>query len=264
MTYSCAVWSTQETTLEQAQTEKYDLICRKLDLKPGMRLLDVGCGWGSMAIHAAKTYGVNVVGVTISQDQADFANARVVREGLAGKVEIRVQDYRDIIDGPFDSISSIGMFEHVGEAKLMEYFDRLTSLLAPQGRLLNHGITRAPGSRARLASKSFVNRFVFPDGELHEIGSVITTIQHSHLEVRHDENFREHYNRTLRAWVSNLENNWDSAVELVGLPRAKIWLLYMAGSAALFSVNQIQLHQVLAVKDKNGESGMPPRPTWGA
>jgi cyclopropane-fatty-acyl-phospholipid synthase len=261
MTYSCAYFPHDDATLDEAQRNKYDVICRKLGLQPGMRLLDVGCGWGGMVLHAAENYGVSAVGVTLSQKQADLATKRVADAGLAGKVEIRIQDYRDIHDGPFDAISSIGMFEHVGRDRLAEYFDRLFALLQPQGRLLNHGISR-PGSgdgasRAKFDKHSFINRYVFPDGELHEVGTVVSLMQERGFEVRDVESLREHYARTLRVWVANLEANWDRAVDLVGAS-ARIWRLYMAGSAVNFEENRTAIHQVLGVRpDDRGRSGMP-------
>ena len=177
MTYSCAVFHDPSDTLEAAQANKYELICRKLGLEPGMRLLDVGCGWGGMVMHAAEHHGVRAVGVTISRRQAELAEKRVAEAGLSKEVEIRVQDYREVADGPFDAISSIGMFEHVGEARLGEYFGRLRALVRPQGRLLNHGISRPSGQRARLPARSFINRYVFPDGELHDVGRVVSLVQ---------------------------------------------------------------------------------------
>ncbi|MBN2204316.1 MAG: class I SAM-dependent methyltransferase, partial [Thermoleophilia bacterium] len=169
MTYSCAYFATPETPLADAQRAKYDLICRKLGLRPGMRLLDVGCGWGGMALHAAEHYGVQALGVTLSRRQVEYARDAIAAAGLGDRVEIRLQDYRDVRDGPFDAISSIGMFEHVGKARLAEYFGRLHWLLRPGGRLLNHGICRPRGSRG-LKRNSFVGHYVFPDGELHEVG----------------------------------------------------------------------------------------------
>ncbi len=263
MTYSCAVWHSARTSLEKAQAAKYELVCGKLGLRPGMRLLDVGCGWGGMVRHAAKHHGVTAVGVTISERQADWASKAVAEDGLADQVEIRVQDYRDIPDGPYDAISSIGMFEHVGLSRLGEYFTSLYLLLAPGGRLLNHGISRPAGERARFGRTSFIDRYVFPDGELHEVGTVVSQLQHRGFEVRHLENLREHYALTLRAWVRNLEKNWDAAVEQAGAPRARIWRLYMAGSALNFEAGRTQVHQVLAVKPDGGRSAMPLRPDWG-
>jgi cyclopropane-fatty-acyl-phospholipid synthase len=261
MTYSCAVWKSRDTTLEAAQAEKYDLVCRKLALRPGMRLLDVGCGWGGMVQHAARHYGVKAVGVTLSAAQAEAATRTTESEGLADSVEIRIQDYRDV-DGSYDAISSIGMFEHVGLARLGEYFRSLHRLLVPGGRVLNHGISSPPGRRARFRRRGFIDRYVFPDGELHEIGSVVSRMQAAGFEVRHVESLREHYALTLREWVTNLEHHWDDAVAAAGLARARIWRLYMAGSAVNFEAGNIQIHQTLGVRADGGRSGMPLRPDW--
>ncbi len=193
--------------------------------------------------------------------------------GLADRVQIREQDYRDVRDGPFDAVSSIGMFEHVGLRHLDLYFRQIARLLRPEGRLVNHGISRPASRRARtggrppvtsprLRRRSFLDRYVFPDGELHEIGSVVSTIGAAGLEVRHVEDLREHYALTLRSWVGNLEAHWDEAVVEVGEPRARIWRLYMAGSALGFEAGRMQVHQVLAVRNAGGRSGMPLRPRW--
>ncbi len=206
MTYSCAYFSTPETPLADAQRAKYDLICRKLGLRPGMRLLDVGCGWGGMALHAAEHYGVRAVGVTLSQRQVEYARDAVAAAGLDDRVEIRLQDYRDVADGPFDAVSSIGMVEHVGRSRLGEYFGRLYALLRPGGRLLNHGICRPRGSRG-LGRSSFVGHYVFPDGELHEVGIIAQAMQACGLEVRDAQSLREHYALTLRHWVDNLQES---------------------------------------------------------
>lgn len=263
LTYSCAVFHDPGDSLEQAQANKYELICRKLGLREGMRLLDVGCGWGGMVIHAARHHGVRATGVTVSRNQADLASKRVVEEGLSGQVEIRRQDYREVHDGPYDAISSIGMFEHVGARNLPVYFGRLHDLLRPGGRLLNHGIARPPSKRTRLERNSFINRYVFPDGELHEVGKVVSAIQGSAFEMRHGETLREHYALTLRRWVANLEANWDAAVREAGPARARIWRLYMAASAVNFEAAHTQIHQVLAVRPgRNGASGFPLRPTF--
>jgi cyclopropane-fatty-acyl-phospholipid synthase len=264
MTYSCALWESPDVGLEAAQAAKYELVARKLDLRPGARLLDIGCGWGGMVRHAARHHGVRAVGVTVSTRQAEWAEKRVAEEGLADLVEIRVQDYRDVPDGPYDAISSIGMYEHVGEANLATYFAQCRELLRPGGRLLNHGITRARRTRAAIGRRSFVGRYVFPDGELHEVGAVIGSMHESGLEVRHAENLREHYALTLRAWVHNLEDHWQECVAAAGAGRARVWRLYMAGSARAFERGEIQVHQVLAVRTDGGRSGMPLRPSWGA
>jgi cyclopropane-fatty-acyl-phospholipid synthase len=265
MTYSCAVFPDEDATLEEAQAAKHELICRKLALEPGMRLLDVGCGWGSLALHAARHHGARVVGVTLSEPQTELARQRAAEEGLADRVEFRVQDYRDVDDGPYDAISSVGMFEHVGRARTGEYFSRLRALLQPGGRLLNHAITRPPTKSTRIPRNSFIGRYVFPDGELLEVGTTVSALQEQGLEARHVESLREHYARTLRHWVSNLQANWDEAVTEVGSGRARIWRLYMAGSALGFEAGRTSVHQVLAVHPgPGGGSGMPLRPDWEA
>jgi cyclopropane-fatty-acyl-phospholipid synthase len=263
MTYSCAVWADPSVGLDAAQEAKDELICRKLDLQPGMRLLDIGCGWGGMVVHAARHHGVTAVGVTLSRKQAELAEKRVAEAGLGDLVEIRLQDYRDVADGPYDAISSIGMFEHVGLSQVKEYFDRCHALLRPQGRFMNHAIGRPPfEQQSRFSRRGFIDRYVFPDGELHEVGTIVSAIQQAGFEVRHLENLREHYALTLRAWVANLEANWDEAVVKAGLARARIWRLYMAGSAVNFEAGRTQIHQVLATRSDGGESAMPLRPTF--
>ena len=263
MTYSCAVWERGDVTLEDAQAAKYELVSRKLGLEPGMRLLDVGCGWGGMVLHAAANHGVRAVGVTLSRRQAEWAEKAVAEAGLADRVEIRHQDYRDVRDGPFDAISSIGMFEHVGLSQLRVYSGGLRRLLRAGGRLLNHGVARPPNAgRTRFQPNSFIDRYVFPDGELHEVGSVVSTMQGTGFEVRHVESLREHYALTLRAWVPNLEASWDEAVAEVGPGRARVWRLYMAASALNFEAGRTQVHQVLAVRSDGGRSGLPLRPRF--
>lgn len=264
MTYSCAYFEQPGMTLDEAQTAKYDLICRKLGLERGMRLLDVGCGWGGMVMHAAREHDVAAIGITLSKQQADLAEKRVAEAGLADRIEIRIQDYRDVSDAPFDAISSIGMFEHVGASQLGAYFGSLYRLLSPAGRLLNHAISRPPGRKAAFDNRSFVTRYVFPDGELQEVGSVVTAMQTNGFEVRDLESLREHYATTLRHWVSGLRSHWDSAVREVGEARARVWLLYMAGSALGFEAGRINIHQVLGVKtDEQGRSAMPRTRTLG-
>ncbi|MER5528876.1 cyclopropane-fatty-acyl-phospholipid synthase family protein [Streptomyces sp. NPDC002677] len=264
MVYSCAYWE-DDGTLETAQRDKLELVCRKLGLKPGQRLLDVGCGWGSMAIHAAREHGVSVVGVTLSQEQAAYARKRVADEGLTDRVEIRVQDYRDVRDGPYEAISSIGMAEHVGAEKYLDYARDLYALLKPGGRLLNHQIARRPrrDEEAYQVDK-FIDAYVFPDGELAPIGTTVTQLERAGFEVRDVESLREHYARTLRQWVVNLEADWTRAVRLTSPGRARVWLLYMAASALAFERNRIGVNQVLAVRTPEpGASGLPLRSrTW--
>ena len=258
MTYSCGYWATAEDGLAVAQYAKCDLVARKLGLTAGMRVLDVGCGWGTFALHAARTYGVRVIGVTLSREQADYAHKRMIAEGTNELVEIRVQDYRDVTDGPYDAISSIGMAEHVGAAVLPTYAAHLYGLLRAQGRLLNHAISRRPGEPGAFSKTSFIDRYVFPDGELLPMATVIDAIEAAGFEVRDVESLREHYALTLRAWVTNLENNWQEAVALSSAGRARIWRLYMAGSALGFAANRLGINQILAVKcDEHGHSGMP-------
>ena len=285
MTYSCAVFTSPEDTLEVAQTRKVDLVARKLDLKPGMRLLDVGCGWGAMGVHAAKTYGVHVVGVTLSQPQRDYATEAARLAGVGDLVDFRVQDFRDITDGPFDAVSSIGMSEHVGIKSLPNYTQIIFNLLKPGGRFLNHAIGKpvsfddnpqptrtselyrqmqiALGLRGPSKTGSaFINRYVFPDGELHEVGTLVSIFQAHGFEVRHLESLREHYALTLRHWVNNLTKRFDEAVEEVGVERARVWRLYMAGSAVGFERHHLEIHQVLNVRPLDGRSEMPLRPSF--
>ena len=258
MTYSCAVFPDPGTTLEEAQDAKHELVCRKLGLGTGMRLLDVGCGWGGLAIHAATRHGARVLGITLSAQQAARARQRVEAAGVADRVEIRLLDYRDLRGvEQFDAIASVGMFEHVGPSGLASYTAVLKDLLRPEGRLLNHAISRTRGDDP-LNPKSFVARYVFPDGELVEVGRVVSAMQDAGLECRDVESLREHYGRTLRAWVANLEERWEEAVALVGAARARIWLLYMAGSAIAFEGNRLNVHQVLLTRTtEEGTSGMP-------
>jgi cyclopropane-fatty-acyl-phospholipid synthase len=258
MTYSCGYWEQPGEDLAAAQYAKCDLVARKLGLTAGMRVLDVGCGWGTFALHAARNYGVHVVGVTLSREQAEYASKRMVAEGIADQVQIRVQDYRDVDDGPFDAISSIGMAEHVGLALLPTYAAHLYALLRQEGRLLNHAISRRPGRRAGFSKTSFIDRYVFPDGELEPMATMVDSLEGAGFEVRDVESLREHYALTLRAWVANLEDNWQEAVSSSSAGRARVWRLFMAGSALGFTANRLGLNQILAIKcDARGRSGMP-------
>jgi cyclopropane-fatty-acyl-phospholipid synthase len=260
MVYSCAVWESDEAGLDAAQAAKLDLVCRKLGLKPGMRVLDVGCGWGSFALHAAQHFGADVVGVTLSVEQAALARKRAADAGLTDRVDIRVQDYRDVDDGPFDAISSIGMSEHVGREQIQHYSSQLHGLLRPGGRLLNHAISWNAGPTAP-DPDSFIPRYVFPDGEMLSLSDVVVALESPHLEVLDVEALRRHYALTLRAWVRNLEEHWDEAVRLAGVGRARVWRLYMAASALGFEAGITGVNQVL-VQRPGGEEPPLRRSAW--
>ena len=262
MAYSCAVFTTSGTTLQEAQREKFDLICRKLDLKPGERLLDIGAGWGGLVRHAAEHYGVRALGVTLSREQADWARRTIADAGLYHRADVRFLDYRDLAATGFDAISSVGAMEHIGTAQLGPHFQSMAARLRPEGRMLNHTITR-PSNHERQRTGPFIDRYVFPDGELQGLGTVIGAMHDHGLEVRHEENLREHYARTLCEWGANLERNWMRAVAEVGERRARIWRLYMTISRVGFDLNRIQVHQILGVHvSADGGSGIPPRPSW--
>jgi cyclopropane-fatty-acyl-phospholipid synthase len=252
MVYSCAIFDSHDTSLEEAQEAKLDLVCRKLGLQPGMRVLDVGCGWGSFVLHAAERYGANVVGITLSTEQAEFVRKRVAEAGLTERVDIRVQDYRDIKDGPFDAISSIGMSEHVGRAQLPRYVEQLHSLLRPGGRLLNHAISWNAGP-SEDDPDSFIPRYVFPDGEMLSLSEMVVALEGGGFEVLDVEALRRHYALTLRAWVRNLEEHWDEAVRLTSPGRARVWRLYMASSALGFENGLTGVNQVLLQKPGGAE-----------
>lgn len=264
MVYSCAYWDddldpSSGDGLDRAQHDKLDLVASKLALRPGMRLLDVGCGWGSMVLHAAQRYGVSAVGVTVSREQAELARARVAEAGLEDRVEIRLQDYRDVTDGPYDAVCSVGMAEHVGRAELQRYAEGLYRLLAPGGRLLNHAISSHHDPGLATSGPSFVEAYVFPDGELERLSGTVTVLEDAGFEVRDVHALREHYELTLRAWVARLQDRWEEAVALVGEGRARVWLLYMVGSAVGFTRSMVGVDQVLAVRPDEGRSGMPLR-----
>ncbi|MEK6648495.1 MAG: class I SAM-dependent methyltransferase [Actinomycetota bacterium] len=262
MVYSCAVFNSEQSSLDAAQIEKIDLICRKLDLKPEMKLLDVGCGWGTLLIHAAKEYGVKAVGVTLSKNQIALAQQRVSAAKLENSIEIRLQDYREVSESDFDAISSIGMSEHVGDSKLDLYFKQLHDRIKDQGRILNHCITR-PHSKMPARTGSFFDRYIFPDGELTTPSRVTQALHNAGFELRHSENLREHYAKTLTKWCENLTENWDDAVAEVGINRVRIWNLYMTLSRIGFESNSIQVHQFLGViNDETGTNHMPLRPAY--
>lgn len=260
MAYTCAVFPSLDASLEVAQEEKFDLVARKLGLKPGMKLLDVGCGWGGMVMHAAKNYGVQAIGVTLSEQQALWGDRAIKEAGLENSAQIRFSDYRDINETDFDAISSIGLTEHIGRDNYPSYFSFLYEKLKPEGRMLNHTITRPDEKLPTHYRKSFINRYVFPDGELSAPGVIMNAFNNAGFEIRHEENLREHYALTLKHWGENLEAHWDEAVAEAGLGTARVWRLYMAASRMGFDLNTIQLHQMLGVKlGPRGQSGMPLR-----
>jgi cyclopropane-fatty-acyl-phospholipid synthase len=254
MTYSCAYFSSDEDSLEHAQERKLDLLCRKLALEPGERLLDIGCGWGSLILHAAALYGVRGVGITLSEPQAAWAGERAREVGLEDRVEFRVADYRELADGPFDKIVSVGMYEHVGRDELPAYVGHAFELLRPGGLFLNHGIARLWSNPP--TSDTFIARYVFPDGELPPLSDLTMTMRAGGFEVRDVESLREHYPLTLRAWVQNLDERRDRALALVGSERVRAWQLYMLASAQSFEAGEITLYQVLAAR-RDGPHGLP-------
>jgi len=245
MTYSCAIFSRGAETLEEAQRTKLELVAAKLDLKAGQRVLDVGCGWGSFAIHAATHHGVSVVGITLSEPQAELARERVAEAGVADRVEIRVADSRRLADGPFDAIASIGMVEHVGENLIDGYAKTLAGLLAPGGRLLNHGVAVLPPDDDP-TKDLFCNRYVFPDGEPLPLSRVTLAIERAGLETTHVEGFKDDYARTLRAWIANLDENLEEAKRLAGPERLRVWRLYLRAARQGFDVDFTSVYQVLA------------------
>jgi len=247
LVYSCAVWADEGVGLDAAQEAKLDLVCRKLGLRPGVRLLDVGCGWGSLALRAAQRYGADVVGITISASQAELARQRVTAAGLDDHITIRVQDYRAVDDGPFDAVASIGMAEHVGRSAMGGYVAALHRLLRPGGRLLNHAIAWSADDTT-WDDDTFITRYVFPDGELLPLAETVAAIEDGGFEVVDVEALRRHYALTLRAWVERLEKHWDEAVRLTSEGRARVWRLYMAASALSFETGKLGVNQVLAVR----------------
>ncbi len=247
LVYSCAYFASPDDSLETAQERKLELICRKLRLQPGERLLDIGCGWGSLVIHAAAHHGVRALGVTLSEPQAELANRRIEAAGLSDRAEVRVLDYREIEEQPFDKIASVGMYEHVGRSQIDTYVDAVRRLLRPGGLFLNHGITRLHAAPSR--GPTFIGRYVFPDGELHPVNDIIGALEAGGFEIRDVESLREHYALTLRRWVANLAAGRDEAVAEVGSERERVWRLYMLGSAQGFEGGEIGVYQTLAALD---------------
>ena len=247
MVYSCAYFSDANDSLERAQEHKLDLICRKLRLSAGERFLDIGSGWGALVLHAAANYGVRATGITLSPSQAALARDQARQLGLERRVDIRVADYREVLDGPFDKIASVGMYEHVGRAQLYEYVRTAAALLRPGGLFLNHGIARLASDPP--TSDTFISRYVFPDGELHPVDDLTASIRAAGLEVRDVESMREHYPYTLRRWLDNLELHRAEALALVGSQRERAWRLYMTASAQAFEDGELTVYQVVAARD---------------
>jgi cyclopropane-fatty-acyl-phospholipid synthase len=252
MTYSCAFFSRvpsghgfrrEPPTLEQAQEAKLELVCTKLALEPGERVLDVGCGWGSFVIHAARRYGVQAVGITLSEPQAELARRRVADAGLTDQVQIRVQDYRELAGESFDAVASIGMVEHVGEAQIDRYAEQLASMLRPGGRLLNHGISRL--RHGNVEGGPFSERYVFPDGETLHVSRVILALERAGFICRHVEEFGADYAETLRHWIGNLERNLERAEQLAGPERLRVWRLYLRAARNGFEIDFTSVYQVL-------------------
>lgn len=257
MLYSCAYFHTPHDDLDTAQRQKLDYCCRKLRLMPGDRLLDIGCGWGGLIIHAAREYGVRALGVTLSRQQQELAQQRIHAAGLADRCEARLLDYR-ALDEPegFDKIVSVGMVEHVGESHLSEYFRYAYGLLRPGGVFLNHGIGRA-GDRPKPGELTFADVYVFPDSDLPAIATMLGYAEQAGFEVRDVENLREHYALTLRHWLRRLEAHREEAEQMVGQTRYRIWRLYIAGSIHFFRMGRIDVYQTLLVKSPDGKTGLP-------
>lgn len=257
LVYSCAYFKSADDSLESAQAQKLDYICRKLRLREGERLLDIGCGWGGLVLHAALNYGVHAVGITLSRQQLELARQRINEAGLSSRCEVQLLDYRDARQlGEFDQLVSVGMVEHVGESALPEYFRCAFQLLKPGGVFLNHGIGLA-GNRQKSQEKTFTDVYVFPDGDLVPISTTLGCAEESGFEVRDVENLREHYFLTICHWLRRLEANEEQASDLVGEIKYRIWRLYLAGSAHYFQSGKLDLYQSLLVKNLEGRSGMP-------
>ena len=258
LVYSCAYFDDPKEDLDSAQMRKLDYICRKLRLKPGQHLLDIGCGWGGLVKYAAENYGVGVKGITLSQPQAELANQRLVEAGLDGKARVVVQDYREIeVSEGYDALVSVGMFEHVGAAQLETYFKKAMRVLRPGGVFLNHGIASSAAVKTR-SEPTFFQRYVFPDGELTPINITLKAAEKSGFEVRDVESLREHYALTLRHWVRRLTDNHLSALEYVSEPTYRVWRLFMSAYAYGFSIGRLNVYQSLLVKqDGEGSSKLP-------
>ncbi len=263
MQYTCSYYTNWDNSLEQSQIDKMDLICRKLRLEPGESMLDIGCGWGGLICHAAKNYGVTAHGVTLSQEQFDFAQAKIRQLGLEKLVTVEIRDYRDL-DGKYDKVSSVGMFEHIGVANYPEYFGIIRSLLKDRGLLLNHALARSSKKSKRKARKirperKLLLKYIFPGSELTSVGFTQDSMEQNGFEVHDVEALREHYAQTCRAWCKRLTANQERAIELVGYERYRMWVAYLAGASIGLGAGSIKIYQVLASKKVGkGRSGLPP------
>ena len=261
MAYSSAYYETDDLTLAQAQRAKLDLICRKLGLRPGMRLLDVGCGWGSLSLHAAEHYGVRVLGVTISGQQHEFIGKRIAERGLSDRVEVRVQDYREVAEQPFDAVSSIEMGEHVGEHNYPVYAGALFSHVKPTGRLLLQQMSRR--SDAAPGGGPFIESYIAPDMHMRPLSETLGFLERAGFEIRNVQALREHYVRTVDAWLETFESHYSEAVAMVGDEMARVWRLYLVGGGLSFEEGRMGVDQILAVRPSpSGTSHLPPTPDW--
>ena len=263
MAYSCAYFTSDASsyTLADAQRDKLDLVCRKLALAPGMRLIDVGCGWGSLSLHAARHYGARVTGVTVSREQLDFAQKRAADIGVQDLVEFRLQDYRDVADGPYDAASSIEMGEHVGAENYPVFVATVQRLLRPEGRFLVQQMSRAAGNAP--GGGPFIEAYIAPDMHMRPVGETVNLLEHGGFEVRDVHALREHYVRTAEHWRANFESRWDAVVALVGEEVARVWRLYLVGGTLAFEQRRMGVDQILAVKPTtDGRAGIEPVRTW--
>jgi cyclopropane-fatty-acyl-phospholipid synthase len=261
MAYSCGYFTSEDPgyTVEDAQRDKLDLVCRKLGLTEGTRHLDVGCGWGSLSLHAAEQFGAQVVGVTISREQQAFVQERVAERGLQDRVEVRLQDYRDVDDGPFDTVSSIEMGEHVGKRNYPVFARQIHRLLRPGGRMLIQQMSRT----TRPGGGPFIEAFIAPDMHMRPVGETVGLLEEAGLEVRDVHALREHYVRTVAAWYATFEENWDQVVDMVGEEVARVWRLYLVGGALAFEEGRMGVDQILAVKPSlDGVSDLDPVRSW--
>ncbi len=258
MVYSCAYFEHSGASLEEAQCAKLDHICRKLQLRPGDHLLDIGCGWGALVIHAARHYGVRAHGITLSERQLTLARARIAQVGLDDRVSVELRDYRELAgESVYDKVSSVGMFEHVGLKNLPLYFATVSRLLKPEGLFLNHGITHDVEGWQKTSSTEFINRYVFPDGQLDTVSNIQRVMETAKFEIADVEGLRAHYALTLRHWVARLERHHTQALQYVSESTWRVWRLYMAACALEFESGEIGVYQILASKRATGTTSLP-------